>query len=137
MTIELECVFTDTKRIETLDPQRLQGFKDAHKPGDVIRVIFDDSVEDGHSKLFKAFHVYRDQYAKDKGLDKEYAKALLKFKFGAGVIPWRPAFKPPVGERGSFLEVGERIYWMRSTTVYSTEDLGILIEGVISEINQS
>ncbi len=137
MVVELEGVFVgDVKRIELLKPDRLKGLKDAHKPGEVIRVAFDDTVETANEKAFRLFHVYRDQYANAQGLEKDYAKALLKFKYGADVIPWRPNFKPPLNQKGSFLEVEQRIYWMKSTTIYTTEELNVLIEGTIKEINQ-
>jgi hypothetical protein len=137
MQIELSGVFNPSMQIELLNRELLKGLRDAHKSGDVIRVIFDDSVERENDKLFRLFHVYRDQYANKQGLEKEYAKALLKFRYGAGVLPLRPNFKPPVGERGAFLEVEQRIYWLKSTTVYTNEEMGILIEGTVSEINQS
>jgi hypothetical protein len=136
MTVECQAAFDLQKRIENLEPRLLDRFKAAHKPGDVIRLIFDDSQEGAHERAFKAFHALRDEYAVTFALDKEYAKALLKFRHGSGTIPWIEGFIPPVGQRGAFLEVEGRIYWMKSTTVYDTEELMVLITGTQYELDQ-
>ena len=136
MTVETEGVLDEHKRIKNLQPRELDSFREAHHPGDVIRLIFSDETEGQHEKLFRLFHVYRDQLAVARGEDKEQMKAFLKYKHGSGAIPWAPFFKPPLGQRGAFLEVNGTIYWLKSTTVYTTDELGVLVEGTVKELNE-
>jgi hypothetical protein len=135
MTIECAGYFDERGMIHNTEPQRLEPMRKVHKRGEYVRIIFDDTEESTFLKAFKLFHAYRDQWAVQEGLEKDYAKALLKYRYGSGTLPWVDGFQPPVGERGSFLEVESRIYWMKSTTIYTGEELGVLIEGVIKELN--
>ena len=136
MTVECQAVLTPDRRIENLEPQRLGPFKAAHKPGDVIRLIFDDTPESSHDRAFKLFHALRDEYAAAQGLGKDYAKALLKFRHGSGTVPWMEGFTPIPGQRGAFVEVEDRMYWLKSTTVYTAGELTILITGTQYELDQ-
>lgn len=135
MTIECDGVFDDTGRILNLQPERLRAFKAAHHRGDVIRLIFDDTVEHAHPAAFKAFHAMRDELANKRGEDKHYTKTLMKLRYGVA-LPYIEGFTPPLGVKGQFVEFEGKIYWAKSTTVYSSEELAILIEGVMRELSQ-
>jgi len=136
MTIECLGTFDAEMKIRNISaPGRLDPLRKTHKPGDVIRVVFSDETESAHEKAFRLFHVYRDQWAAQVGYEPEYAKALLKYRYGI-TIPYVEGFKPPVEwTRGAFFEVEGRIVYAKSTTLYTAEELGRLVEGVISEIN--
>ena len=135
MTIECIGYFDRNRNIHVADRQKLEPLRKVHGEGEACRVIFTDEIEGAHEKAFKAFHVYRDQYANAQGLDKEEAKALLKMKYGV-TVPYVEGFKPPVDwGRGRFAEVEGRIYYMKSSTTYTMEELTVLIQGTITEIN--
>jgi hypothetical protein len=142
MTIEVHAVLDDKKRIEILDGDKpkLAPMKAAHKPGEVIRVIFSDEYESENAMASRKFHAMRDEYADGQGLDKEYAKALLKYRHGV-TLPYMEGFKPPIGPRGAFLEVevaGEtRLFWMKSTTVYTTAEWVTLIMGTEKDLAEA
>ena len=137
MTIEVSGVLNAQKQIEILDKQKLVPMKEAHKPGEVLRIIFSDEYEGEHAMASKKFHAMRDEYADSEGLDKEYAKALLKYRHGV-TLPYMEGFKPPVGKRGAFLEVFEagqpRLFWMKSVTVYTMQEWTILILGTEKDL---
>ena len=133
MTIEVQGVLNAQKQIEILDKQKLVPMKEAHKPGEVLRIIFSDEYEGEHAMASKKFHAMRDEYADSEGLDKEYAKALLKYRHGV-TLPYMEGFKPPVGQRGAFLEVEERILWCKSVTVYTMQEWTILILGTEKDL---
>lgn len=142
MTIEVQAVLDDKKRIDILegDKPKLAPMKAAHKPGEVIRVIFSDEYGSENAMVSRKFHAMRDEYAVAKGLDKEYAKALLKYRHGI-TEPYMADFKPPIGARGAFIEIevmGEqRIMWMKSTTVYTIQEWVILILGTEKDLAEA
>lgn len=135
MTIECEGTFDSKMAIRTISgASRLDLLRKAHHPGDTLRIIFTDEVENSHERAFKAFHVYRDQWAAQVGYEPEYAKALLKYKYGV-TIPYVPGFRPPVEwTRGMFVEIDGKIVYEKSSTLYTAEELGRLIEGVLKEM---
>jgi len=135
MTIECDAVFGEGGHILNLQPERLKAFKAAHTRGDVVKLIFDDTVEHSHPAAFKAFHAMRDELANKRGEDKHYTKTLMKLRYGVAV-PYVDGFRPPLGVKGQFVEFKDKIYWAKSTTVYSSEELAILIEGVMRELSQ-
>ena len=136
MTVECQGVFDRFKHIFNLEPEKLKSFRNVHAAGDIVRLIFDDDIENAHSDSFKAFHALRDQYAVTLGVDKEYAKAILKLRHGI-CLPFVEGFTPPITwKNGSFVELNDRIYYQKSTTMYSAEELAVLIEGTIKDMDE-
>jgi hypothetical protein len=136
MTIECSGYFDEKGNIHNSDPKRLEPMRRAHKQGEYVRIIFDDSVESEHVSAFKKFHALRDEFSDATGYDKEEAKALLKSRHGK-CIPYIDGFVPPVGERGEFFEVSGRILWLKSTTVMNTDELMKLILGTERDIAEA
>ncbi len=137
MTIEVLGTFDSKMAIRTVSgARRLDPLRKAHHPGDTVRIVFTDEVENAHEKAFRAFHVYRDEWAARVGYEPEYAKALLKYKYGI-TIPYVEGFRPPVEwTRGAFFEVDGKIVYAKSTTLYTADELGRLIEGVLKEMSE-
>ena len=136
MTLELVGYFDKAGQIRLADPGKLKPMRQVHKAGEAVRVIFNDEVESKHEGLFKAFHVYRDQYAAAQGLEAEYAKALLKLKYGPSVPYTTVDFRPPLDWKFCrFVEIEGRIYCLKSTLTYTAEELSRLIESTIAELN--
>lgn len=135
MVIETEGYLDEKGRIHNLTPGKLDPLRKAHAKGDVIRLIFSDELENAHEKAFRLFHVFRDQYAAKEGLDPDYAKVLLKYKYGV-TIPYVEGFKPPIDwVDAKFVEVDGGIVYEKSTKIYTADELGRLIEGTVGELN--
>jgi hypothetical protein len=135
LTIECLGTFDNQGNIRNISGKgSLDPLRRAHKAGDALRLIFSDEIESSHEKAFRLFHVYRDHYAAQQGLEPPYAKILLKYKYGV-TIPYVPGFKPPVEwTRGQFVEIDGAIIYEKSTTIYTAEELNRLIEGTVSEV---
>jgi hypothetical protein len=136
LTIEVSGVLNAQKQIEILDKPRLTPLKEAHQPGDVIRIVFSDEEEGLNAFASRKFHALRDEYADAMGYEKPYAKAVLKYRHGI-TLPYVDGFIPPIGQRGAFLEVEGKILWCKSVTAYTMHEWTILILGTEKDIAES
>ena len=63
------------------------------------------------------------------GHTRDYGKWELKYLWGDW-LPYNDTFKPPEWS-GEFVEIYNKIIFMKSTTEYTTKEMGLLIEGTI------
>jgi len=131
MQIEISGYFDDEMRICELNGEKLAPFRSAHRPGDAIRITFDDTVESEHGAASRYFHKIRDRYAQAAGLNNEEAKLLCKYRHGP-TQPYAPGSPSPLWGREIFDIYGKLMY-IKSTTKYTTEEWNRLIEGTIRD----
>jgi hypothetical protein len=131
MIIEIAGYFDSDMRIMELNGEKLAPMRAAHKPGETLRIIFDDSIEGEHGAASRYFHKIRDRYAQSAGLDYEEAKLLCKYRHGP-TEPFIPGSPPPTWGREIF-EIYTNLLYIKSTVKYTTEEWNKLIEGTIRD----
>jgi len=75
---------------------------------------------------FELFHVYRDAYAKARGISNVVAKNELCVHFGVALEYEPGTFKPPRWP-GLFVEVDKWIHFRKSTLAYTKAEMADLI----------
>jgi hypothetical protein len=75
---------------------------------------------------FELFHVYRDAYAKARGISNVAAKNELCVHFGVALEYEPGTFKPPRWP-GLFVEVDKWIHFRKSTLAYTKAEMADLI----------
>lgn len=77
------------------------------------------------------FHKLRDLYASAQGLDNNHAKVDLKLLYGVVIEIHGPKDiqSIPTETPGEFVEIYERLYWLKSEAAMTTEEHNRLIEG--------
>lgn len=81
---------------------------------------------------FELFHVIRDAYCRATGYSSVYAKNELCILHGVAVEYHEPFTPPPWP--GVFVEIWNKIYFRKSTTQYSKDEMARLIEGATSAV---
>ena len=82
---------------------------------------------------FELFHVYRDAYARARGVNNVVAKNELCVHFGPSLEYEPGKFKPPRWP-GLFVEVDGWIHFRKSTLAYTKAEMMHLIEATIGAI---
>ena len=86
--------------------------------------------ESGRSEnASRYFHKLRDRYAGAMGYTREYAKGELKYEWGEWLY-YEVNFEVPKWA-GKFVEMYDRIIFMKSTAEYTTKQMNLLIEGTV------
>lgn len=76
---------------------------------------------------FELFHVYRDTYARARGIDNVTAKNELCVKYGIALEYEPGKFLPPKWP-GLFVEVDGWIHFRKSTLAYTKSEMAALID---------
>lgn len=76
---------------------------------------------------FELFHVYRDAYARARGINNIDAKNELCVKYGVAIEYEPGKFVPPKWP-GLFVEVDDWIHFRKSTLAYTKEEMARLID---------
>lgn len=117
-------------RPEEID--KLKAFKAGLEDGEYIEMNLKKWKAGRSDRAFRYFHALMGRYAEGLGLDKVWAKEELCLLHGVA-LPYDDGFEPPDWP-GHFVEYHGRIYFRKSTTAYTKEEMAALINGTIAAL---
>jgi len=127
MTI-VKCIIKN-KALNPLEPTQVQDFCSVYKDGTYVEMKLAEWESGRSENASRYFHKLRDRYATAMGYSRDYGKIELKYLWGEW-LPYDQSFEPP-DWLGEFVEIYNKIVFLKSTTAYTKKEMGILIEGTI------
>jgi len=124
----VKCIIKN-KTLHPLEPEKIKDFCSAYQDGIHIEMKLTEWESGRSENASRYFHKLRDRFATALGYTRGHAKAELKYSWGEW-LPYDESFEPPKWA-GEFVEIYDKIVFMKSTREYTKKQMGMLIEGTI------